>query len=79
MNFVLNVKQSASDIYNGFISFNKTQNTFKHDTEWIKSKIVLVSTFQDKYFELYTMYKQYSSTPSRYHVSGTMKMLNFSL
>ena len=67
MNFVLNIKQSASDIYNGFIRFNKTQNTFKHDTEWIKSKIVLVSTFQDKYFELYTMYKQYSSISRKWN------------
>ena len=79
MNFVLNVKQSTSDIYNGFLALTKLKNTFKYNTEWIKSKIVLVSTFQDKYFELYAMYKQYSSTPSRYHVSEAIKMLNFSL
>ena len=70
MNFVLNVKQSASGMH---------KNAFKHNTEWIKSKIILASTFQDKYFELYTMYKQYLSTPSRYHVSKAIKMLNFSL
>ena len=61
------------------LAFTKLKNTFKLNTEWIKSKIVLVSTFQIKHFELYTMYKQYSSTLSRYNVSEAIKVLNFSL
>ena len=59
------------------LAFKKLKNTFKHNTAWEKSKVVIVSTLQDKYFKLYTMYKQYSSTPSRHHVSEAIKTANF--
>ena len=43
----------------------------------MNSKVVFVSTLQDKCFKLYTMYKQYLSTPSRHHVSDAIKIAKF--